>query len=117
MIHIRYLKDGDAFLPPPERRVEVTIDPTPAIGHPILKPSQRSLTEQISERHRQYVPGDDPVELAPVPACMLAQTGTVERTATWSRWDRAKWAAAFLLTGLALGAVICAVVNYFTTTI
>ena len=29
-----------------------------------------------------------------------------------SRWDRAKWVAAFLLTGLALGAVIVAVVNY-----
>jgi hypothetical protein len=97
---VRFLKENDAHLPPEERRVE--IDPTPVIGHPILRP---------------MVPGDDPIELAPVPnivvpARMLAQTGTVERTAAWSRWDRIRWGGNWLALGLVLGAITDCIIRW-----
>lgn len=44
------------------------------------------------------------------PAPLVAQGGAVEITHTWSRWERAKWCAAWLLTGLALGAILTAVI-------
>jgi hypothetical protein len=114
---VRFLKENDAHLPPEERRVE--IDPTPVIGHPILRP---------------MVPGDDPVELKPatshgydpkllpadlgslnwsgVRARMLAQTGTVERTAAWSRWDRIRWGGNWLALGLVLGAITDCIIRW-----
>lgn len=59
-----------------------------------------------------FTPGDDPVELSPV-LRGAAESGAVQLTATPSAWQRGKWCAAFLLTGLAGGAVIVAVINYF----
>jgi hypothetical protein len=44
---------------------------------------------------------------------MIRHSNAIEHAASWSAWERAKWAAAFLLTGLAGGAVIVAVVNAF----
>ena len=63
------------------------------------------------------VPGDDPVELYPAasdsaPADRLVKGGQAH-TAT-ELVAQAKWCAAFLLTGCAIGAVAVAVVNHYT---
>ena len=59
-----------------------------------------------------FIPGDDPAELLPVMRG-AAESGAVMLTATPTAWERARWCAAFLLTGLALGAIVVAVVNYY----
>lgn len=50
----------------------------------------------------------------PFPAVRrLADSGTIIRVHTWSRWERIQWASAFLLIGLLVGALITtAVVIY-----
>jgi hypothetical protein len=41
-----------------------------------------------------------------VPVALLAQSGQVEATAAWSRWDWCRWGAPYVALGLLLGAAI-----------
>jgi hypothetical protein len=45
-------------------------------------------------------------------ADLLATTKAVEHAARTTRWERVTWYAAFLLVGLAMGAVTTAIINY-----
>jgi hypothetical protein len=45
---------------------------------------------------------------------MIVAGEQIQHTHKPSAWDRAKWVAAFLMTGLALGAVITAIINHYT---
>jgi len=37
----------------------------------------------------------------------------MQHTYTWSTWEKAKWCSAFLLSGLALGAITIAIADWF----
>jgi hypothetical protein len=43
---------------------------------------------------------------------MLVVGDQIQHTATWSAWDKAKWASAFLLCGLAIGAIATAIADW-----
>lgn len=97
MNNIRYLKHSDRMDPPDQRTMSFAI--SDELPPDWTKDEEAAFRKAVADR--------------PWRTFLMANAGTVECAHKPSAWDRAKWVAAFLLTGLAAGAVIVAVVNHF----
>lgn len=110
-------KASERTLPADERRQSIAY--VEQIMGRKLTYSEAVRFAQVAAIAPQMVPGDDPRELhpapargpingeyQPIPAARLAQSGQVERTHVWSRWERVRWCAPWFLLGLGLGAAV-----------
>lgn len=125
-------KASERALPADERRQAIA-HVERILGHELTDAEAKRFA-QVASIAPHMVPGDDPVELYPAPArgpinggyqprpipvARLAQSGQVERTHVWSRWERIRWAlrwanSRWLLLGLGLAAAIDLIVRALT---